>query len=394
MIALAFITTVLACIIEYTRFQTDEEHVLPSLTILTIILPILLGICATCLAAFSPISKSAMLTLVHARLVQEMYKYRCRIGNYRARTGLGSAHRVAFSNKLKSMWDDIMNSEVMKGSLDIDMKIHTSRFSTSPLGDNGYNSTELLNNSSLTSGIGQKYREVIPLPTHKTNAIFELQPLTSEQYIIERLETTLLKFKHDIPSLSRQIRLLQVGTIAASSAGALLASYNLQLWMPVLLSFVTVLDSVFEYNKMPLKQRCSNIAYSKLKQVIFWWSGLTLIQQRMPQNKYRLVTTIEGILYDQISVMVEGDLESKDDVNFADVNNNTMNHEGMEESASVSANLVPSGGGTNGGNGNNGLSNSNGNNRNTNNGNSGGGSMAIKRNGGFKSGINGGNNIW
>ena len=297
MIILTFVTTAIACLIEQIRNEAGEDKSLPLLSILTIVLPILLGICATCFASFSPVSRSAMFTLVHARLTQEMYKYRCRVGDYRARSGLGPAHRVAFSNRLKAMWDDIMNSEVMKGSLDIDSKIHPE--------------------SSVHLKQDNDSKNMFPALRKKPKpGLFELHPLTSEQYIKERLETMLESFRKEIPALSRYIRVLQVGAIIASSAGALLAVYEFQLWMPTLLSFVTVLESITEYNKLPLKLRTMNITYSKLKQVMFWWSGLTLIQQRMPQNKFRLVSTVEALLYDQISVLLEGDLESKDDVGF------------------------------------------------------------------------------
>ena len=190
---------------------------------------------------------------------------------------MGSAHRVAFSEKLKTMWDDIMYSEVMKGSIDSGTDHRVFLYCIGKI-----------------------------IPSEDTMVHDNLCALSSEEYIEERLEYQLSSFKRIIPAISFRIKLIQFCVIVASSTGALLAAYNLQLWMPVLLSIVTVLESIFEYNKMPLLLRSTNVAYSKLKKVLFWWTGLTLIQQRMPQNKMQLVNLIESILYDRLIILHEG----------------------------------------------------------------------------------------
>ena len=95
--------------------------------------------------------------------------------------------------------------------------------------------------------------------------------------------------------------------------------------MPVLLSIVTVLESIFEYNKMPLLLRSTNVAYSKLKKVLFWWTGLTLIQQRMPQNKMQMVAMVESILHERLIILHEGESDL-DNVNNISMNNSEGNN--------------------------------------------------------------------
>ncbi len=75
--------------------------------------------------------------------------------------------------------------------------------------------------------------------------------------------------------------------------------------MPILLAVVTVIQSLQEYLKMPVQLRSRNIAYTHLSKVLFWWSGLTLIQQRMQINKQRLVDSVEGIILDQVTAALD-----------------------------------------------------------------------------------------
>lgn len=75
--------------------------------------------------------------------------------------------------------------------------------------------------------------------------------------------------------------------------------------MPILLAVVTVIQSLQEFLKMPVQLRSRNLAYTQLPKVLFWWSGLILIQQRMQLNKQRLVESVEGITLDQVAASLD-----------------------------------------------------------------------------------------
>jgi len=388
-LAMTFGITALACVSEYIQFRYDgqfpgKRDLIVSLRAANTVIPIVLGITVTIYNVFSPVSKWATIKFVRSRAISEIYRYRCRIGEYRPKgAGNSSSHRNQFMKSLRSIWDDLEGIEVVKSGVYLGFQdnidpmesmyesiIRTKRnknllnrvgkdpaFSTGSgarvfpqrghshaknSGLNKYSMMDASNSqqqgSSFGAGVndstslqgGSDAVENIPdrpmVPemttysahqqsTRKGTARPQLQRgmdvLTAEEYIMERVFPEIHRLEQETPKLSLQFRGIQVLVIILSSVGAALAAYNLQIWIPVLLSIVHVMDSVMNFRQLPLKIQRANISFARLKQILLWWTGLSLIEQRIPRNLSKIVRMVENVILSEVETVTQAQLKSE-----------------------------------------------------------------------------------
>ena len=81
---------------------------------------------------------------------------------------------------------------------------------------------------------------------------------------------------------------------------------ELPLWTPVVLAAVSSIEFVISYQQLESQLPAVNGTAFAITRVLIWWDGLSLIQQRMPASKDRLVDVVESALVMQHQGFVQG----------------------------------------------------------------------------------------
>ena len=77
-------------------------------------------------------------------------------------------------------------------------------------------------------------------------------------------------------------------------------------WTPVVLTVVATIEYVISYQQLESTLPAVNATALAITRVLVWWDGLSLIQQRMPNSKDRLVDVVESALVMQHAGFVQG----------------------------------------------------------------------------------------
>ena len=67
-------------------------------------------------------------------------------------------------------------------------------------------------------------------------------------------------------------------------------------YTPIVLAIVAVIEFAVQYMQLESELPAANATTLALTRVLVWWDGLSLIQQRMPAAKDRLVDVVESAL--------------------------------------------------------------------------------------------------
>lgn len=334
----SFFSTLLSCTIELarkelaksesnstngsSRFIQDLEAAMPFLEAATIILPVLLAISLTIYTTFSPRMRESKILLARAQVERLLYLYRLGVGKFRARIDEGPIHRQNFSMELKKILESVRDNELTKYSL-VSNLASKSRVET--ILDRS--SEWELENKRLREKLkeierrmfGKKFLDSIVFGTNSrdneykkrlSQAWEELEGkdshilLSDVDYIRKRIMEYLPDLDREVSSLSKQKRLLECSIIVLSAVTAIMAYFGGQLWIPVVLAFVTMLEGLVEFRHIPKRIETANITIGRLEETLFWWRGLGLME-RMPANKERLVNEVEDAIMDRIFVIAD-----------------------------------------------------------------------------------------
>ena len=81
---------------------------------------------------------------------------------------------------------------------------------------------------------------------------------------------------------------------------------ELPLWTPVVLTGIGTVEYVITYQQLESTLPAVNATALAITRVLVWWDGLSLIQQRMPNSKDRLVDVVESALVMQNQGFIQG----------------------------------------------------------------------------------------
>lgn len=137
----------------------------------------------------------------------------------------------------------------------------------------------------------------------RAEKLSENHSISSEDYIRGRLEVELERLTKRLPKFSFQNRSLQILLVMLSASTAIMAAYELQRWIPVVLALVAMVEGFVEFRQLPLRLSMANMTYTRLKRTKVWWNGLSVLQKKLPNNKNRLVEHVEDTIFTQISVV-------------------------------------------------------------------------------------------
>jgi len=72
-------------------------------------------------------------------------------------------------------------------------------------------------------------------------------------------------------------------------------------WVPFLVSIISFLSAVLEFENLPAQQRNVNQSLESLKNLRVWWQSLSMVERRLPGNKEILVDASEATADAEIS---------------------------------------------------------------------------------------------
>lgn len=339
---LGFLTTSAATVFLYMKLEHADHYTKTATVILkaaNITLPILLGIFVTIYTAFAPVSKWASLTAAKAKVKSEYFRYMCRVGEYRGGKGV-SNHRVAFSQKLQMIWESVSEADVV-GDMSITEFGRINKMTdmlalfvpkTGEDGRSGNNSGSRLagakvspaqiengnkkkRSSNNTKDDDMQDASLMSLDDSNDEGVNQstVRAISGDIYIQKRVEPEMKRLTRNTPMLARYWTSLQVIIIFCSSIGAILAMYNLELWIPVVLAFSHMLELTINFRQWPLKYQRNSNTYVRLEQILLWWRGLTLIQQRVPHYKMQLVERVENLIMSEVEMITQAQLKKEED---------------------------------------------------------------------------------
>ena len=379
MTILGFLTTCVASASMYIQLNESAKYegtVLKVLKAGNVALPILLGICVTVYTAFTPVTKWANLAAAKAKVLSEIFRYMCRVGEYKGGRGV-SDHRIAFSQKLQAIWESVASSDVVgKFNNTKGVGIRSDRMeemmykfarpewvpqygtekgkaSISPELGHALDKDILADKSNAPSSV--KSSSMNPdtddddeSDVHEKSYEFMskqvpgVHAMSGEEYIRNRLKPEMGKLVRQTPAVNRFLTTFQVIVIICSSAGAVMTMYNLEIWIPVVLAFSHMLEVTITFRQWPLRYQRNSHSFVRLKQILLWWNGLTLIQQRVPFYKNQLVDQVENLLMSEVEMITQAQMKKEESVNGTEADVDKPKSEGSSAVSSTGTTTKPS----------------------------------------------------
>ena len=350
--ALGFATSVAAALRADEQSDTKDEMWLKWIAMA---LPLLLGVSASVLTTYRPIQKFAALKSAASEIESEIYRFRTRSRPYYASksTTSGKGHRQLFSSTCDRILATHMTGDAALSAerlVNADQWLPKVIASVAPAAERGGTlatlpvlatdakpevEMSLHDGTSPASG-----DESAPGPP-KSDAT---STLGADAYTRERALPALKKAQQQAPRISRQLKVLQLLVIIGAAVRPLplpcptlcfrvppvtlsgprrtvlhrgsrlprppqvmvLLQSELPLWTPVVLTGIGTVEYVITYQQLESTLPAVNATALAITRVLVWWDGLSLIQQRMPNSKDRLVDVVESALVMQNQGFIQG----------------------------------------------------------------------------------------
>jgi hypothetical protein len=119
--------------------------------------------------------------------------------------------------------------------------------------------------------------------------------LSAEEYVRFRLLPTIAELKLSMPLLELQWRGTQVGMLVGTMMTAALGVMQMLELMPIVLALLSGLESISSFEQYNMRITMTNQALQTLERLHFWWTGLTLVEQRKDYNKAYLIRLTEQV---------------------------------------------------------------------------------------------------
>ena len=310
----------------FLRDAAEGDTALYVVRALGVVLPLLLGMAATIFSTYRPRQKFATLFLAAKRIEAELLRFLTRTKPYHASMGLrevtrgrapmGKGHRQVFTRTCDAIVSELGTSDVRAGAMQlVNTRTWLSRVAEQPVPaarsqvDPGQPSSRA---RSRTLGNVLKNARVAPQPALDREATDDevgwsgrgrglAKLLSADEYVEHRLLVELHKAQLKAPQLQRRLKLTQflvvLGAVACVLVNSIHASFvpesHISLLNPVVLALTGTVEAYMAYTQLETDLPAINGVVLALTKVLLWWDGLSLIQQRMPATRDRLVETCE-----------------------------------------------------------------------------------------------------
>ena len=113
------------------------------------------------------------------------------------------------------------------------------------------------------------------------------------------------EYQNVLPPFDRQLKQWQLFIILVTSLGSFFVAIELHQWVPVLLGLTAAAEWIVSYRQLDGRLPAINHALGELIQLLLWWDGLSILQQRMPYYKEQLVTSTEEIIVKEVETFTK-----------------------------------------------------------------------------------------
>jgi len=125
--------------------------------------------------------------------------------------------------------------------------------------------------------------------------------ITAEDYIHFRFLPMLQYYSYRSKQLTIIVQSLNVLIFFCTATVAAAGSLEMDSWVPFLVSIISFLSAVLEFENLPAQQRNVNQSLESLKNLRVWWQSLSMVERRLPGNKEILVDASEATADAEIS---------------------------------------------------------------------------------------------
>lgn len=122
-----------------------------------------------------------------------------------------------------------------------------------------------------------------------------------ETYVDTRLRPMTEYFELRAPEMSRRYNLCEAMSIAANTAGAVLAVIDMAEWIAITVAVASVSMALEDYFYMPSQISENNRVLAECHNVLLWWDCLSLVQKKARSTKLRICLTCESSILSVIS---------------------------------------------------------------------------------------------
>jgi hypothetical protein len=318
-----------------------EESVL-WLSRVNVLLPISVGIITSVYTALRPLHKFSLTFAAAKRMESEMYYYRTRAGHYSGSTSK-LRNRKQFAASCEEIWTQVATSDVATGTITgsrrsahqlalvfseeeaADERQMKSSRVTLPMKSNRVtlppfpSAAETVGRKAATTSKSKSKSEgnnqVVPELRNVKSKSYgsRLKNINADEYMSERIMPQLVTNQEDAPHLARRHQALVLIVIFITGAGSAVVAFGAALWLPALLAIVGLVEFVISYQCLESQLPNVNACTATLTGLLFWWDGLSLIQQRMPSTKDRLVQMAETAILLQHQAYAQDALGTAED---------------------------------------------------------------------------------
>jgi len=128
-----------------------------------------------------------------------------------------------------------------------------------------------------------------------------VSPISTEAYIEYRMRPLLARFRRTTPGLSKKLRFTEVLIFVLATVGTLLAALGLREWIPVSVASGSVLNALLLYLGLQPRLEAANASVFEVQNLLTMWSGLSIVDKRMPAVREHMVHTLEKTVLAEVA---------------------------------------------------------------------------------------------
>ncbi len=253
---------------ELVKHQQMLHNALGWLRYPIIVIPIVTAILLAYYNKFRPANKWILLRGSAEAIKREIYRYRCRTGDYSKDRLTTNSRDDMFHERLEPVSRRLMQTDVNHGAL-------------------------------------TPYHGPLPPKEVAQESDDGFSFLTPERYIELRLEDQLKYYSSKTPKLEKQVKQMQVAILVAGGVGTLLAAVHAELWVALTTALATALTTSLASRQLEETLVRYNQSAADLGNVRDWWTKLSPAAKRNPKNIDQLVEVTEKVLETELSGWVQ-----------------------------------------------------------------------------------------
>lgn len=130
-----------------------------------------------------------------------------------------------------------------------------------------------------------------------------LSKLSADDYVKIRLLPLLGEIASKTPSLAKTNTSSAIIVACLSVTSSALSTFGLSVFIPASLALSGAITAWGSYNQSEQRLLQKNIALQRIRLMLVWWDGLTMIEKRVPVNKDTLIRTTEQSILAQATTI-------------------------------------------------------------------------------------------